>query len=398
MFVELHILQNFAFSNLNRDLSGAPKDCDFGGYRRNRISSQCTKRAIREHFRSGDIIPPDRIAERTKRLVEDLVERLHQRGKDEIEARAAVEAALRGIKLGIGDDGKTQYLLFLGRAEIQALADACLEHWDALLRSGSDAVEAPAGQRASRRDAKRAAQQALPGQVVNALKEVLDGARAADLALFGRMMADLPDKNIDAACQVAHAFSTNRAKVEFDFYTAVDDLKKDDTPGADMMGTVEFNSACYYRYANIDLDQLKSNLQDDEELAQKTVEAFLQASIEAIPTGKQNSSAAQNPPSFVMAVVRDRGLWSLANAFVRPVAPSRDLDLVQNSVAALDRFWQQMVNMYGDKGFAGVWCAALDDAAVAVKALAGARVGNTGELVQRVLGALSFAQGYGEQP
>jgi CRISPR system Cascade subunit CasC len=47
MFIELHILQNFAPSNLNRSDTGAPKDCEFGGHRRARISSQCLKRAIR---------------------------------------------------------------------------------------------------------------------------------------------------------------------------------------------------------------------------------------------------------------------------------------------------------------------------------------------------------------
>src|SRR5690606_30773078 len=152
----------------------------------------------------------------------------------------------------------------------------------------------------------------------------LDGGRAVDLALFGRMLADLPDRNVDAACQVAHAISTHRVSAEFDYYTAVDDLKPDDTSGADMIGTVEFNSACYYRYANIDLRQLVKNLKGeaeevDAELAEAAVRAFLIASRDAIPTGKQNSFAARNAPSFFLAVVRDRGAWSLANAFVAPV-------------------------------------------------------------------------------
>jgi len=41
--VEIHVLQNFAPSNLNRDDTGAPKDALFGGTRRARISSQCAK-------------------------------------------------------------------------------------------------------------------------------------------------------------------------------------------------------------------------------------------------------------------------------------------------------------------------------------------------------------------
>ena len=57
MFVEIHILQNFAPSNLNRDDTGMPKDCEFGGYRRARISSQCFQARNEERVRCGG---PDR--------------------------------------------------------------------------------------------------------------------------------------------------------------------------------------------------------------------------------------------------------------------------------------------------------------------------------------------------
>ncbi|MBX5446266.1 type I-E CRISPR-associated protein Cas7/Cse4/CasC [Sphaerobacter sp.] len=357
MFVELHIIQNFAPSNLNRDDTGAPKDCQFGGYRRARISSQALKRAIRMTFGEENLLPEESRARRTKRIAGALVERLVARGKDAAEAAAVVEAAIQGIGLSFekpkeGDtEKKTQYLLFLGQREINALADVCLAHWDTLVDV------APNADAASERDAKKAKKAnkaALPKQVQLALLDALDG-RSADVALFGRMLADLPEKNIDAASQVAHAISTHRVATEFDFYTAVDDLKPDDTAGADMLGTVEFNSACFYRYSNIDVDQLVDNLGGDVDLARTTVEAFLWASIHAIPTGKQNSMAAQNPPSFVMAVVRDRGLWSLANAFVNPVAPAHDGDLIERSVDALEAYWSNLVRVYGGE-LRGTWC------------------------------------------
>ena len=357
MFVELHIIQNFAPSNLNRDDTGAPKDCQFGGYRRARISSQALKRAIRMTFGEENLLPEESRARRTKRIAGALVERLVAHGKDAVAAAAVVEAAIQGIGLSFekpkeGDtEKKTQYLLFLGQREINALADVCLAHWDTLVDV------APNADAASERDAKKAKKAnkaALPKQVQQAVLDALDG-RSADVALFGRMLADLPEKNIDAASQVAHAISTHRVATEFDFYTAVDDLKPDDTAGADMLGTVEFNSACFYRYSNIDVDQLIENLGGDVDLARTTVEAFLWASIHAIPTGKQNSMAAQNPPSFVMAVVRDRGLWSLANAFVNPVAPAHDGDLIERSVDALEAYWSNLVRVYGGE-LRGTWC------------------------------------------
>lgn len=68
--VEAHVLQNFAPSNLNRDDTGAPKDAWFGGTRRARVSSQCSKRAVREYFRikvgEGGFSADD-LAVRTKR-------------------------------------------------------------------------------------------------------------------------------------------------------------------------------------------------------------------------------------------------------------------------------------------------------------------------------------------
>jgi CRISPR system Cascade subunit CasC len=116
-----------------------------------------------------------------------------------------------------------------------------------------------------------------------------------------------------------------------------------------MLGTVEFNSACFYRYANIDIGQLQKNLDNDAELTRATVEAFIRAAIAAIPTGKQNSMAAQNPPSFVLAVVRESELWSLANAFVKPVRPTTESDVVETSIRRLDEYWKQLTTVYGDE-------------------------------------------------
>ncbi|MBI4320954.1 MAG: type I-E CRISPR-associated protein Cas7/Cse4/CasC [Chloroflexi bacterium] len=393
MFVELHILQNFAPSNLNRDDTGSPKDCEFGGYRRARVSSQCLKRAIRSRFSSEGGLQQGELGKRTKRLVDELVKRLQDKRKDPVQARPVVETALRGLGLGLNDDGKTEYLLFLGEAEMRRVADVCAECWDTLVEAAAAAASAAgtgqSGRGAGAKDAKKSGKEAVPVEVKKALETVLDGGLAADLALFGRMVADRPDKNVDAACQVAHAISTNKVSTEFDFYTAVDDLKPDDIAGADMLGTVEFNSACFYRYANIDVEQLKNNLGGGEELARKTIEAFIRASVVAVPTGKQNSMAAQNPPSFVMAVARERGLWSLANAFARPVRPDGSGDLVENSIAALDGYWGRLCTMYGNNGIVGPWYVSLDGAKLKC---VGECAGNVDKLVEGVMVAVKFAK------
>lgn len=355
MLIELHILQNFAPSNLNRDDTNAPKDCEFGGYRRARISSQCLKRAIRTAFKEDDLLSPGDLAVRTKRLVESLVSRLESRGREVDQAQTVVHAALGGIGLSVDAEGMTQYLLFLGEREIDGLAEVCDRHWDTLT-----ALVAPTNEAASGKAAKKQGKSAIPKEVTDALNQVLNGGRAADLALFGRMLADRADLNVDAACQVAHAISTNQVAPDFDFFTAVDDLNPAENAGAGMLGTVEFNSACFYRYSNVDVGQLRENLKGDEDLVARTLDAFVRASVAAIPTGKQNSMAAHNPPSLVLAVVRSRGPQNLSNAFIQPVRPTEAQELIEGSVARLDDHRGRLTGMYGAAGVEGSWVASLD--------------------------------------
>src|SRR5690606_16261656 len=141
---------------------------------------------------------------------------------------------------------------------------------------------------------------------------------------FGRMLADLPEVNQDAACQVAHALSTHRVEREFDYFTAVDDKGGADETGAGMIGQVEFNSATFYRYAVIDAHKLLSNLQQDRDLTLAAVHAFTQAIARAIPTGKQNTFAAHNPPSFIGVTCRHSGPINLANAYEKPISAKYD--------------------------------------------------------------------------
>jgi len=328
--IEIHALQNFAPSNLNRDDTGAPKDAFFGGTRRARVSSQCLKRSIRQHFTGlveQKILVSDDVAVRTKRVWEAITDALVKKGKDKIQAGDKARLALAAMELTVKDDGKSEYLLFLGQREISSIATIIHEKWDSIKASEAVPVE---GKKAGKAK-KQAAQNADP-ELKKALDKVFNGGKAVDVALFGRMLADMPEKNQDAACQVAHAISTHSVEREFDFYTAVDDLKPEDTAGADMMGTVEFNSACFYRYAVVDWGKLVSNLQDDKELASKGLRAFLEGFVVAEPTGKQNTFAAHNPPEFVaVSVRRNTAPRNLANAFETAVRVKKDESLTRRS-------------------------------------------------------------------
>ena len=118
--IEFHILQNFPPSNLNRDDSGAPKDCDFGGYRRQRISSQCLKRSVRtsEVF---EMLMHDRLGKRTKRAPMEVAKLLVQGGQTEARAKAMAEEFFEAL-YGVNDKGMTDYLLYVGAEELQRAA------------------------------------------------------------------------------------------------------------------------------------------------------------------------------------------------------------------------------------------------------------------------------------
>ncbi|MFQ5575635.1 MAG: type I-E CRISPR-associated protein Cas7/Cse4/CasC [Anaerolineae bacterium] len=362
MFIELHIIQNFAPANLNRDDSGSPKECEFGGVRRARISSQSFKRAIRFEpvFEETTKVENGR---RTKFIADQITKRLVEADKDKEEARAVAEAFADSYAGGLDKKtGKTNVLIYLSKEEFDGIAQKLLADWDTALA-----------------EAASKGKQKIIGDLIKALvKETKDRTGAPDIALFGRMLASKAELNIDAACQVAHAISTHRVAMEWDYFTAVDDFKPDDTSGAGMVGYTGYNSSCFYRYARIDWQQLKENLgwrdenkakkaaekaliqqgnQDAVVLARRTVEGFLRAAIDAIPTGKQNAFAAQNPTNMALAVVRTDGkCWNLSNAFEIPIRSERRSSddettytgYIAPSIAALDEEWNDKISFYDD--------------------------------------------------
>jgi CRISPR system Cascade subunit CasC len=381
MFVEIHLIQNFAPANLNRDDTGSPKDCEFGGHRRARVSSQCWKRSVREYFSQEALLPESQLGVRTKRLAGKIAAKLMEldgsRSPEQASNVAALAVEALGTKLDANskkDDKRTSVLLFLGNDQVDGLAKLCDEQWVVLMEAST----------------KKKAE--ISKEVAKQFREALKGSRAVDLALFGRMIAEDPEKNVDAACQVAHAISTHRVAPEFDYYTAVDDLGRDDETGAGMIGTQEFNSACFYRYANVSVPQLEANLQGDRELAISGLRAFLQSFILAIPKAKQNGTAAQSLPCFVMVVVRGKGLASMANAFARPV-DGRDGGLTLNSVNALARHYAKLTQMYGGSGVKMARFATMEDADFQPLLDAGVnRAQNVEELLDGALAAVTEKQ------
>ena len=442
MFIELHIIQNFPPSNLNRDDTGQPKGTDFGGMPRARISSQSLKRSIRyagkdpkdtdtkakSVFERYTQVP---LADRTKLIVLEITRRMTEVKKESKEeanllARAFADAYAGGMDSN--DERKTNVLLYMSDKELEYIASKLIENWDALLaalspetpldqiaqqltekisqratepakgeaiRSSNLSKEiqarlenngknnkaakatASAFKKAFKSDVKAFtaeeldwagseivrrwneiqaqmnAQSPLMPIVSELIKETKGRTSAPDIALFGRMLADKPDTNIDAACQVAHAISTHTvSRNDIDYFTAVDDLQPKEETGAGFLDVAYFNSACFYRYARVDFELLKKNLAgaNDANLPYRTVEAFLRASEAAIPSGKKNSHAQECRPDFMLAVLRSSNSagWSLVNAFEKPVNAQSENGLIEGSIHRLDKYFNRQLEFYDD--------------------------------------------------
>lgn len=176
------------------------------------------------------------------------------------------------------------------------------------------------------------------------LLKAVDGA--VDIAMFGRMLADDPDFNREAAVQVAHAITTHRAIVEDDYYTAVDDLKTaTEDAGAGFVGEAGFGAPFLYLYVCIDRDLLVRNLGGDETLAQRGIAALVQAVATVGPRGKQASFASRAFASYGLVERGSEAPRTLAAAFLKPVGGE---DLSTASIAALRATRKAFADAYGD--------------------------------------------------
>jgi CRISPR system Cascade subunit CasC len=321
-FVQLHLLTAYPAANLNRDDTGSPKSLKFGGVDRLRVSSQAIKRAIRtsDHFAAGI---GAHLGTRSQTFARKLLEALKARGIEEKEAIKRVQTVVEADKLGkLKKEGvETEQLVHLGPDELARL--------DALV----DQLVAN-----EKIDSKSAA-------------VLLEKPKAADIAMFGRMLADNPGYNVEAAVQVAHAFTTHRVTIEDDYYTAVDDLKNRDRSedrGAGFIGIQEYGAGLFYLYVCIDANLLVSNLSGNKVLAKAAAKAFIEAAATISPKGKQNSYASRAHATYVLAEIGPETPRTLAAAFMQPVAADNGSnDMGRASILRLQTLRSQFARAYG---------------------------------------------------
>lgn len=284
--MDLHVIQTVPPSNINRDDTGSPKTAQYGGVTRARVSSQSWKKAMRDYFKEHT--DEETLGIRTVKIVNSLAEAIMEKDQsvDEKSAYELAEEIFNTAKIST-KDREAKALFFLGGEQRKRLASYGVEHAGNLQRKE--------------------------------IQNILKANQSIDIALFGRMVADAPELNVDASSQVAHSISTHEIATEFDFFTAVDDLTPKDQAGAGMLGTVEYNSSTLYRYANVAVHELNNQLDNSKGAVIESLKLFVKSFVLSLPTGKMNTFANQTLPDALIVSVRPDRPVNLVNAFENPV-------------------------------------------------------------------------------
>lgn len=323
-FLQLHILTSYPPANLNRDDLGRPKTAKMGGSDRLRVSSQSLKRT----WRTSDLFQSaltDHLGTRTKMLGVKIYQKLLAADIKEKNAKTWAQAIAgqfgklkKEDKDDVYGDLEIEQLVHISHTEQQTI-DALA---DTLISENREPTT----------------------EELNLLRA---DEMAADIALFGRMLASKPGFNIEAACQVAHAISVHPVVIEDDYFTAVDDLNDhSEDAGAAHIGETGFAAGLFYSYICINKALLIDNLNGDATLANKAIAALTEAAVKVAPAGKQNSFGSRAYASYVLAEIGDQQPRSLSVAFLKPIDRQAE-DYGSDAVSALEKQAENFDKVYG---------------------------------------------------
>ena len=323
-FIQLHLLTAYAPSNLNRDDLGRPKTAKMGNTDRLRISSQSLKRA----WRTSDCFYQslsDHIGVRSRRFARDWVYKpMVDNGiSEKVAKESTIKIAGHFGKVKAEKSPKDP----LSNLEIEQLVHISNNEQQAI----KQLVDLLISEKREPTDIE--------------VKLLRKENSSIDIALFGRMLADSPAFNIEAACQVSHALGVSTVTIEDDFFTAVDDLNNNDVDaGSAHLGERGFASALFYTYVCISRDLLLENLNGDEALVEKTLKALTESAAKVAPTGMQNSFASRAYTSYLLIEKGSQQPRSLAVAYFNPI---RSQDMVNDAISRLEEQRDKFDKVYG---------------------------------------------------
>jgi len=380
-FLQIHTLTSYPGTLLNRDDAGFAKRLPFGGATRTRVSSQCLKYHWRNFDGENALYNLD--VSKTYRSRETFQRKLAQPLIDDGYPEPLVRAGTFALKerLLTGKKGskstiknvitpdededpweelETGQITILGAPEMNYLRDLLTSKIEDL--KDDFPVFWENGSEPDKETVKEVADSINDFSKSDLKKNLkgLDLASGLDAAMFGRMVTSDILARGDAAIHVAHAFTTHEEESESDFFTAVDELRRDEPEesgelGSGHINSTELSSGLFYSYVVVDIPLLISNLQGidrddwqnaDRSLAAEIIKRLIHLIATVSPGAKLGSTA---PYSYAQCLLVEAGSSqprTLANAFQQAVSKNGE-GILPNSFHSLGDHLRDLDSMYG---------------------------------------------------
>ncbi len=384
-FLQIHTLTSYPGTLLNRDDAGFAKRLPFGGATRTRVSSQCLKYHWR-NFDGENALHDVEEFEPTFRSRETFQRKLARPLIGEGYPEPLVRAGTGALKKYLLGESKTT------KADIKKLIDPTkgdekYDPWEKLESSQITVFGAPEmrflrnllkskidemkdkfqafweTEAVTDKDIVSDAVDAIMDFSKDELKNLkgLKSASGLDAAMFGRMVTSDILARGDAAIHVAHAFTTHEEESESDYFSAVDELRRDEPEesgelGAGHINSTELSSGLFYNYVVVDVPLLISNLEGiersewedaDKSLAAEVVKRLINIVATVSPGAKLGSTAPYSYAQCLLVEAGNSQPRTLANAFQYPVAKNSN-GVLANSYHALGSYVKDMDQMYGN--------------------------------------------------
>jgi CRISPR system Cascade subunit CasC len=231
--------------------------------------------------------------------------------------------------------GTTSQVTVLGKPELDYL---CQLAGDAIRSAGPEVA-----------NVEKELENRLQSKALRAnLQALKPGSLEAGLgaALFGRMVTGDILSRTDAAVHVAHAMTVHGQMIESDYFTAIDDLIRDEgEQGSGHINASELTSGLFYGYVVIDVPGLKSNLGGDGVLAGEVAQRLVHIIATVSPGAKRGSTAPYAYSHLVMVEAGNAQPRTLQNAFIEPVPTSGNV--IRKSYQVMEHHLQELDAMYG---------------------------------------------------
>ncbi|OEJ21413.1 hypothetical protein AR457_35575 [Streptomyces agglomeratus] len=329
-FVVLHTLTTYTGVSLNRDFSNLPKTVQYGDALRMRLSAQAKDRAARDLFRRYTDETVQATA-RSRYLPQQTARHLQgmRPSDDDVHAQAALIVAATGMQIDKSDTQRTRAIAYVPAQAPERLAELAADVWDdtqdarnkmreaidkslaarakkipAQKNTDSDTAE-PSGRKGP--DTAGIAAPPLPQHIIQRAQAAFAPGISAELAVFGRMLAEVPDATIYSAAQVAHAFSVDPIATIADDWTAKDDWQDLGVFGAAGKGTTFLASGTLYQYAALDRRAVRTTLsksaspEETENLARLAEQLFITALTYATPSSARSRTGSTTCPTLTIA-------------------------------------------------------------------------------------------------